>query len=538
MKLIKKKITTFFILLLSLIITAAFPYNAAAKEENPERLYYQALESYNKMKQNPKAYKYRSSWTLNIDKFSKVYQAAPKGIWAAAGLYMTGKLYRELYKYAGKTSDKNEAIDIFKRIIKHFPKSRYNPKAKKELALLGANQVQKKPQPKAAHRQEKEKTKTYTTPNTNSNSKALITGIRCWSNPNYTRIVIDSDKKVLYEHNMLQQNSKAAKPKRLYVDFKNAKLENTIRKNVVINDNLLTAVRASQFNAEKVRVVIDLKTSISYQIFFLHDPFRTVIDIYSSAKSPEQEEQIKDAPSANSKKSPALVKELGLGVKRIVIDAGHGGKDYGAPGYYKGIHEKNIVLKIAQKLASRIKNELKCEVIMTRNTDRYLTLEERTAIANTKKADLFISVHTNAAKNKKAYGIETYFLSPAKNNESMLVAARENSATTKNISELQAILNSLLRSSKINESVRLAGYVQNSMYKKLKSHYSQIKNKGVKQALFYVLLGAHMPSILVETSFISNARECKRLTNSTYQNRICDGIIDGIKEYIKRNNSS
>jgi len=227
-----------------------------------------------------------------------------------------------------------------------------------------------------------------------------------------------------------------------------------------------------------------------------------------------------------------------LRVKRIIIDAGHGGKDCGAPGYYKGIHEKNIALQIAKKLAAKIKKELKCEVIMTRNTDKYLTLEERTAIANTKKADLFISIHTNAAKNKKAYGIETYFLSPAKNNESMLVAARENAATAKNINELQSILNSLLRSAKVNESVRLAGYVQNSIYKKLKSNYSKIKNKGVKQALFYVLLGAHMPSILVETSFISNARECKRLTNSTYQNRICDGIIKGIKQYIKYNNPS
>ncbi|MBW1650444.1 MAG: N-acetylmuramoyl-L-alanine amidase [Deltaproteobacteria bacterium] len=535
-----KIVKTAFMLLLSFIITTTFSYNARAQDNNLEKLYCQADAAYKKMKKNPKAYKYRSSWLICIDKFSKVYQADPNSVWAAAGLYMTGKLYRELYKYSQKASDKNEAIDIFKRIIKHFPKSGYKAKAKKELSLLSVNQSRQKPKPEKTAPPPK-KTKIYLQ-DTASDSKAAITGIRFWSNPNYTRIVIDSDKKVSYNHNVLKQNFKIAKPKRLYVDFKNTKLKNTIQKNVVINDNLLISVRAAQFDAQQVRVVIDLKTSISYQIFFLYDPFRTVIDIYSSDKHMPQPEQPDDTTAdqtqADSKKSPALVKELGLGVRKIIIDAGHGGKDYGAPGYYKGVHEKDIVLQIAKKLAAKIKNELKCEVIMTRNTDKYITLEERTAIANTKKADLFISVHTNAAKNKKAYGIETYFLSPAKSNESMLVAARENAATTKNISELQSILNSLLRSTKVNESVRLAGYVQNSMYKRLKSNYSQIKNKGVKQALFYVLLGAHMPSILIETSFISNARECKRLTNSTYQNRICDGIITGIKQYIKHNNPS
>jgi N-acetylmuramoyl-L-alanine amidase len=235
--------------------------------------------------------------------------------------------------------------------------------------------------------------------------------------------------------------------------------------------------------------------------------------------------------------SGSLVKQLSLGVKRIIIDPGHGGRDYGAPGRIKGIHEKKIVLQIAQRLAKKIRKELKCEVIMTRNSDKFLTLEERTAIANTKNADLFISIHTNANRDRRAYGIETYFLNLATDKDSILVAARENATSTKNISDLQIILNDLMQNSKINESSRLAGYIQESMYKHLKKKgYSRIKNKGVKQAPFYVLLGAQMPAVLIETSFISNQRECKRLINSKYQDRLCEGIVFGIKKYIKETN--
>ena len=232
----------------------------------------------------------------------------------------------------------------------------------------------------------------------------------------------------------------------------------------------------------------------------------------------------------------ALAKQLALGVSRIVIDPGHGGRDYGAPGYLRGVHEKNVVLKLARRLAKKIRKELGCEVIMTRNGDRNLTLEERTAIANTKNADLFISIHTNAARDKRAYGIETFFLNLATDNDAILVAARENATSTKNISDLETILSDLMQNAKINESSRLAVHVQKSMHRHLKKNYSRIRNKGVKQAPFYVLLGAQMPAILIETSFISNPRECKRLNNTGYQDQMSEAIVKGIKEYIKDTN--
>jgi len=230
----------------------------------------------------------------------------------------------------------------------------------------------------------------------------------------------------------------------------------------------------------------------------------------------------------------ALAKQLALGVSRIIIDPGHGGRDYGAPGYLKGVHEKNVVLQISRRLAKKIRQELGYEVYLTRNSDKYLTLEERTAIANTKNADLFISIHTNSHKDRRAYGIETYFLNLATDDDAIRVAAMENATSTKNISDLQSILSDLMQNAKINESSRLAGYVQSSMVGHLKNkRYSRIKDKGVKQAPFYVLLGAQMPAVLVETSFISNPRECKRLTNPKYQERLCEAIIKGIQTYIR-----
>jgi N-acetylmuramoyl-L-alanine amidase len=285
-------------------------------------------------------------------------------------------------------------------------------------------------------------------------------------------------------------------------------------------------------------VVIDIKSYKYYKIFNLSNPFRIVIDVRGDDQAVAQGRN--NVPVQGGTKGPigpnALAKQLALGVKTIVIDPGHGGKDYGAPGYYKGVHEKRIVLDISKKLKKKIEQELNCTVYLTRSTDRYLSLEERTAIANTKNADLFISIHTNSARDRRAYGIETYFLNLATDDEAIRVAALENQTSTKNISDLETILNDLMQNAKIHESKGLATSVQTSLNSHMRKSYNRIRNKGVKQAPFYVLIGAQMPAILVETSFISNPRECKRLTSPQYQNHLCDGIIKGIRRYIKEIN--
>jgi N-acetylmuramoyl-L-alanine amidase len=192
------------------------------------------------------------------------------------------------------------------------------------------------------------------------------------------------------------------------------------------------------------------------------------------------------------------------------------------------------VLAIAKKLQKRLEKELHLEAILTRNADRFLPLEERTALANTKEADLFVSIHTNAHKIRGVHGVSTYILNVATDEEAARVAALENAVSTKRISDLEKILNDLMLNSKINESSRLADAVQRGLVRQLPKKYSKIKDLGVRQAPFYVLIGAQMPSVMVETAFITNKREEKRLASPAFQNAVVDGIVMGIRSYMKQ----
>ncbi|GBE12537.1 N-acetylmuramoyl-L-alanine amidase AmiC precursor [bacterium BMS3Bbin14] len=235
-------------------------------------------------------------------------------------------------------------------------------------------------------------------------------------------------------------------------------------------------------------------------------------------------------PETGESKLP-LALQLGLGVHRIVIDPGHGGKDPGAMAF--GLKEKNIVLKVARETAARLRKKYHYEVILTRDRDVFLPLEERIAIANTKKADLFVSIHVNAHPSPAVRGIETFYLNLATNTEAMRVAARENATSTHNISDLQDILSDLMQNSKIQESSRLAEYVQNSLVSGLDEDQYKIKNLGVKQAPFYVLIGAEMPAVLTEIAFISNPENAAHLRQGKYLRDIADQIADGVADYVE-----
>jgi N-acetylmuramoyl-L-alanine amidase len=523
---------------------------AAAKssvpgEETPKDAYIGAERCYSDLRKNPPKMKYRQNWLQCIDKFQSVYDKDPDGPWAPAGLFMAATLYQKLYDYSYAPDDLESADSIFNQIITRFPDSRYQAKA--------ASAIQKMPEsvkkqqtgesdPIAAKIEAREVRGQSIESSPGASSRpgpdgmATVTNLRFWSNPNYTRVVIDADREADYYHHLLKKDPSLNKPQRLYVDLSQSRLDEQIRKSVPIHDDLLLDARAGQYTSDSVRVVVDIKSFETYKIFSLKDPFRIVIDVWGTraAVAPDVPRP-SDTVNKDGKIPPgSLAKQLALGVRRIVIDPGHGGKDYGAPGYLKGVHEKHVVLQIARRLAKKIKAELGLEVIMTRSGDRFLTLEERTAFANTKNADLFISIHTNASRDRRAYGIETYFLNLATDEEAIRVAAMENATSTKNISDLQKILYDLMQNAKINESSRLAAYVQSSTTGHLKNkRYTRIKSKGVKQAPFYVLLGAQMPSILIETAFISNARECKRLVNPQFQERLAEGIVEGIRQYIK-----
>jgi N-acetylmuramoyl-L-alanine amidase len=620
---------------------------------SPKQQFHHAEKAYAALKKNARQQKYRDKWLICIDKYQKVYRLAPSGPWAAAGLYKSGLLYLELYKRSYLAADRNEAIDLFRRVIHRFPKSRYTPRSRSQLAKLkkpvtaprATEAATKLKQAHAAYRRLKgspskqkyrdqwegcidrfraayradtqgphaaeslymvgllykglsQKSRRDTDldmamktfrqvqrqfpgnafagkaaanltgdpghaasikpadsdplaaiiarhkANADSASTVIeprrdglvtVNGLRFWSNPSYTRIVIDADQETRFSHRLLKKDPTIKKPQRLYIDLSKSRLGEDIQKFVPINDELLSDARAGQYTHQTVRVVVDIKSFKTYKIFSLKNPFRIVLDVWGqdSDRSVADTRASPKLPPGGKLPPGAIARQLALGVNRIVIDPGHGGRDFGAPGYLKGVHEKNVVLQIAKRLARKVERQLNCDAVLTRTTDRFLTLEERTAIANTQNADLFISIHTNGVRDRRVYGIETFFLNLATDDDAIRVAARENATSAKNISDLESILNDLMQNAKISESSRLASMVQREMTLHLKKKYSHIRSKGVKQAPFYVLLGAQMPALLVETSFISNPRECKRLISAAYQEQLCDGIIRGIRQYIK-----
>jgi N-acetylmuramoyl-L-alanine amidase len=225
-----------------------------------------------------------------------------------------------------------------------------------------------------------------------------------------------------------------------------------------------------------------------------------------------------------------LSAQMGLKVKRVVIDAGHGGRDTGAMGP-DGAKEKDVTLAVAKRLADKLRGA-GLDVVLTRQTDVSVPLEKRAEIANDAHADLFISVHCNASTAPSLHGVETYSLNVSSDRYSMRLAARENATSERSISDMRMMLADLTTRADTNDSERLAHEVQKSVVNGLRTRYDAVRDLGTKEALFYVLLGAKMPAILVETSFISNPTEEKRLTDPQFQDELATSIAAGVDRFV------
>ena len=223
----------------------------------------------------------------------------------------------------------------------------------------------------------------------------------------------------------------------------------------------------------------------------------------------------------------------------IVVDAGHGGKDHGAKSA-SGLKEKDVNIKIAKHVKAILVNRYKYSVVMTRKDDTFISLKDRSKISNKRNADLFVSIHANAAKRKSAHGIETYFLGTSHNKQALETAARENRGLVKSVKDdrVQQILASLITTTKINDSSRLASRVQENLCRSSKKVNRNLKNLGVKEGPFYVLHGADMPSILVEVGFLTNQKEAKMLSQPQYIYRLASSIAEGIHKYLQDKGSS
>jgi N-acetylmuramoyl-L-alanine amidase len=352
--------------------------------------------------------------------------------------------------------------------------------------------------------------------------RAQVRDIRYWSSDGYTRVIVDLSRPVDFAQRRLSS------PDRIYFDLRNTRIPKEIQNSLSVGDGILRSVRAGQYDQATVRIVLDLETMDDFSAYILDDPTKLVIDV--NAKKPEKPLR------------PDRHEKITIAGKVLVLDPGHGGHDPGAVGK-RGLQEKDVVLDIALKVREILLKEGNIEVVLTRDKDVFIPLPERSLVALQHKADLFVSIHANASPNRGARGIETYLQNWTNEEEANRVAARENYISEKRMKELMAqyknddvgkILTDLNRDYKRDESIAIAHYVQNSLYSNVAKVHAKTVDLGVKQAMFFVLMGASMPpSILAEVSFISNPVEEKLLANNSYRRLIAESIAAGVLIYFE-----
>jgi N-acetylmuramoyl-L-alanine amidase len=566
------------------------------KPVSTAKLYDEAKFYYNQLQNNSALSNTRENWLKGTRNFRRIYLSSPKSELAPACLYLLGRVYSDMFNKFQNGIDLDESISYFKDTARLFPQHRLADDAYIALARIFLDK-RHNPQEAADYLTEivthfpngdmhseaedllKVLSQEHDIPlpkvmvsSSRDNKLSYVLPVKYWSSDSYTRVVIMASGPVNYKEILLEETANS--PRRLYIDFQKSYIEPQYRSPVPIDDGLLKQIRTGQFSPDTVRVVLDIESIKSYKIYSLPDPFRVVIDVrgekqpedsIASQTPPQTQKQAKAAEKSppekvqdivvlrdNKKvavgktsssessgktvtfpelKPLSLAQQLGLGVKKIVLDPGHGGKDPGAMAF--GLKEKDIVLDIAKRLAPVLEKELGCEVLLTRKDDTFISLEERTAIANTQNADLFVSLHINAHPSAKVRGLETYYLNLTTNADAMRVAARENATSTHQMSDLQDILSDIMKNSKINESSRLAQQVHNSILTQAeKQGFADIKNLGVKQAPFYVLIGAQMPAILIELAFISNEQDIQNLNNPVFVKLLTQEIAQGIRAYV------
>lgn len=453
-----------------------------------------------------------------------------------------------------RTDDAKEAKEKLDEIDGRFANNLY---ADKKPAVLPKSPIKDVQKPSAETKKIVNETETadspaskqvaygdINTPASTADGKSALKRVRYFSTPDYTRVVLDMSGKADFDKHWLKADPSASKPPRLFIDLNNVVVSGEIPQDIEIKDGLLRSLRWAYNRPGVARIVLDSDNVQDFTVFAMPDPERIVIDVSSSANSssPKPVDKPDDVAKPTDSKtviqtspgsSSTLASVFGLKIKTIVIDPGHGGKDPGAS--YYGIQEKNLVLDMGLEVARLLKeNHPDLEVYMTRNKDVFIPLEERTAFANRKKADLFVSLHVNAAPNKNARGIETFVLNVTNDKKALQVAAFENQTTQKSMSDLQGILKDIMLNSKLEESIELASYVQKNTF--AMTYKESRHNLGVKQAPFYVLVGAKMPSILVEAGFLSNREEADNLNSEQYRKDLAKGVYSGILSYINIRN--
>jgi N-acetylmuramoyl-L-alanine amidase len=398
-----------------------------------------------------------------------------------------------------------------------------------------------------------------------------VTAVRHWSLSGVTRVAIEVSGDFQYRSDRLHN------PERIYFDILEARPRLGSRRSYSedLDDKLVTRIRAAETVPGITRVVLELGGDVEASTSQLTNPNRLMVEVRGALPGPAippepapavptvvtglpapvrgsppkvdppappvvlsaavpappaPRIEIPKAAKRTSTGSNSLTRALGLKVERIVIDAGHGGHDQGTEGP-KGLLEKDLVLDVATRLGKLVGERMGAEVIYTRSDDTFIPLDQRTALANERKADLFLSIHANSSPYPRIAGIETFYLNFSSSKDALDVAARENASSQKSIFELQDIIQKITQHDKAEESKEFASRLQAALYAFSARNVPGEKNRGVKKAPFVVLIGASMPSVLAEIGFLSNPREEALLKKPDYRQKLAEALYRGVARY-------
>jgi N-acetylmuramoyl-L-alanine amidase len=495
-----------------------------------------------------------SDYKRTIAAYHSVYLITPHAQEVTPSLVAEAELYREMGRLFGPTYFQS-SIHAYLFLLKQYPGSRYRGAALLAIAEIQKNDLNEPDDAEATYKeylrrfprseraadvrvalkeiadnqatdadQQPDLNGQRVEPHTAGQHTSSVTDVRTWNAKDSTRVVVLLDDTIKYDA------AHIFSPDRIYFDLYKASISPKLSsKTLDVPGGLLKTIRIAQNKPGVVRLVLDVDGAKDYSAFLLANPYRLVIDVH--ALSPPAVAK----PTRDGQRS--LTRALGLKISRIVIDPGHGGHDTGTIGPH-GLMEKDVCLDVALRLGRLIRQKLPgATVIYTRKDDTFVPLEERTAIANAAKADLFISIHANSSRDHEARGVETYYLNFATSPESMEVAARENADSQEPLHDLQNLIKKIARNDKIEESKELAGDIQETLSRRLQLVSRRERNRGVKKAPFIVLIGANMPSVLSEISFVSNPNDERLLRKPDQRQRIADGLYRGIATYLDNLNS-
>jgi N-acetylmuramoyl-L-alanine amidase len=476
-----------------------------------------------------------------VSEYEEIARRFPRSGYSDNALFQGARLSADAFWYYGEAPDRAAALRLFAALTSRFPSSSLIRDAASHTKRLTAAGVPRRasaapaaPPPSAAK----------------PDVRAQLTGIRREVLPDALRITLELEREATFREERLEG------PPRVFVDLQNTRAVEKLQDSTLnFSDDVVKQIRVGR-QLGATRVVLDLETGTRHSVYSLYNPYRVVIDVERAQRPSREPEPVgapdprKDpgaswtpqpaaaplpeaprAPAANRTGGFSIARQLGLGISRVVIDAGHGGRDPGAR--VKGLNEADLTLDVATRLEKLLLAVPGVDVVMTRRTDVYIPLEERTAIANRAGADLFLSIHVNASRNTKARGIETYFLNFAPNPEAEAIAARENAGSSKTMHHLPDIVKAIAMNNKIDESRDFASLIQASMIDRLKRANRDARSLGVKQAPFVVLIGATMPSVLAEISFLTNRQEASLLRTAAYRQAIAEALFSGISKYQK-----